>query len=127
MDWKATYDQLKTVTTSDDEMNRKLFAAVEGWSYPLIGAAYSAFEARSREGSSVDYTGNTEAALAFARELYRRGTFSIDVDDKGCVMVRMGGKQDRSGVEVAIQSHASAPTIAIGILRCTLMTKFCAP
>jgi hypothetical protein len=124
MDWKALRKSADKTDHEDMEFDRMLFAAVESWSYPLVGAAYNEFERRLREGPSVSYTGNAEAALAFARDLFPHATFEITIDAKDKVTVRIGGRREAdSGASIVILETCKAPSIALGVIRAALAER----
>jgi hypothetical protein len=59
---------LEAATRPDSDLDKRVFAYVDGWSYPLVGAAIQEFKERMRWDGETRYTASLDAALTLVPE-----------------------------------------------------------
>ncbi|MDW9481760.1 hypothetical protein GOB57_24230 [Sinorhizobium meliloti] len=120
MKWEEIEARLHDARSSDDNLNRMLFAEAFGWSYPLAGAAYQHFEQLTRETERTDFTGNSEAAFALARRVLEKALFRIEVREDKSAEVNMSGQDFDEWNPGIYDVTKTGPSLALAICSCAL-------
>jgi hypothetical protein len=113
-------DRLRRARGSDHDLNEMLFAKAFGWSYPLIGAAYSHFHGLTRETEKTDFTGNSEAAMVLAHRVLEKCSFKITVNEDRSAVVNMSGQDYDASMPEVYNVTRSERSLALAISACAL-------
>jgi hypothetical protein len=120
MNWEEIATKLRSAKGTQDDLNKLLFAAAFGWSYPLVGAAYHQFHDMTRESGNTDFTGNSEAAFVLARHVLEKARFRIDVREDQTAEVAMSGEDGNEWNPGVFYVVKTAPSLPLAICQCTL-------
>lgn len=118
--WNEIEDRLHSAKSSDDDLNKMLFAEAFGWSYPLVGAGYQHFDQLTREYGKTDFTDNAEAAFLLARRVLEKARFKIDVREDKSAEVTMSGDDYDDWNPGFYEVVKTAPTLALAICYCAV-------
>ena len=118
--WDEIETKLHSAKSSEDDLNKMLFANAFGWSYPLVGAAYHHFDELTRQYGKTDFTGDAEAAFVLARRVLEKARFRIDVREDKSAEVTMSGEDYEEWNPGVYDVIKTAPSLALAICACTV-------
>ncbi len=117
-------ERLEKATKNSHQLNQEIFALVQGWSYPLHGAALEEWESTLKETGLVSYTSSIDAAMTLVPEgwsnwwMIARGAAGVTAAELR-KYPDIGTKYD----EVQASSYSTPIAICIAGLKAQLSTR----